>query len=177
MAANPDAIFLVSSTVSALNMSAALKRAGYEGILTSPAIYDPRVAQAGAAAEALQGVYAYTSFATFDSDNPGSQQMQADVKKYAPEGTLITQPFASGYFSALLLVQMLEAAGKDLTYDSFYNAAKGFTYDGDGALGKITFPKAQNQIPLCGSLAVLKGDAFEEAVPLTCFKDPAAKKA
>jgi len=177
MAANPDVIFLVSSTVGALNMSGALKRAGYQGILTSPAIYDPRVAQAGAAAEALRDVYAYTSFATFDSDNPGIQHMQADVEKYAPAGTLITQPFASGYFSALLLVQMLEAAGKDLTYSNFYKAANGFTYDGDGALGKITFPAAQNTIPLCGSLAVLKADGFEEAQPLTCFKDPAAKKA
>lgn len=175
VAANPDVVFIVSSTVAALTMAGGLKRAGYTGILTSPAIYDARIAASPTAAQALENVYAYISFAPFESDNPAIKQMLADVKQYAPAGTLVTQPLASGYFSAMLLNQMLEKVGKDLSYKTFYKAAKGFTFDGDGALGKITFPDAQNHIPLCGSLVVLKGNAFEQAVPLSCFEEPKTK--
>lgn len=176
VAANPDAVLVVAATGLAIQLIQGLKRAGYKGAISSPAIYDPRIVGIASVKDALQDVDAYVAFAAFESNNPGIKQLKADVAKYAPPNTAITQPLVSGYLSALMLTEIVAKVGKDLTYKNFYKATKGFSFDGNGAVGKVTFPHGQNNISLCGTLVTVKKDGFKESVALRCFKLPAVKK-
>lgn len=170
IAADPDVAFIVSGGATAVQLAGRLKAAGFEGEITSPAIYDPRIASTAAVAESIDGIYAYVGFAPFDSDNPAMMQMKADLEEYAPEGTLLTQPFASGYLSAMLFTQILEEVGEDLTYERFYEVANSFVFDGNGALAEETFPEAKRFTKECGSLVQLRDAKFETAVDLTCIR-------
>lgn len=171
IAADPDVAFIVSGGATAVQLAGRLKAAGFKGTVTSPAIYDPRIASTAQVAQAIDGIYAYVGFAPFDSDNEAMQQMKADLDQYAPEGTLLTQPFASGYLSAMLFTQILEEVGEDLTYERFYEVANSFAFDGNGALAEHTFPKAKRFTRECGSLVQLRDAKFETAVDLTCIRD------
>ena len=169
--ANPDVVFIVSGASTAIQLAGRLQASGFEGKVTTPAIYDPRVLAVESAAQAVEGATAYVGFATFQSeDNPGIAQLKADVAEFAPEGTVLTQPLASGYFSAMLFSQILEAVGTDLTYEAFYEAANSTVFDGGGALAALTFPEAHSFPRECGALAGVVDSVFVEAVELTCIR-------
>lgn len=169
--ADPDVLLLVLNGANAVQMAGRLRAAGYEGHISAPTVYDPRVLQAEAAAQALEGTSHHYGFAPFESDNPGIAQLKADVEKYAPD-TQITQPVAAGYFSALLFVEILEATGEDLTRESFLETANsGFRFDAGGAIGEITYPDAHDGNPNCGSLSIVRDGAFETLVGLSCPGD------
>lgn len=171
MAANPDVLLLVLNGANAVQMAGRLKAAGYEGHISAPTVYDPRVLQVEAAAQALEGTSHHYGFAPFESDNPGIAQLEADVERYAP-GTQITQPVAAGYFSALLFVEILEATGEELTRESFLETANsGFRFDAGGAIGEITFPDAHDGNPNCGSLSIVRNRTFETLVDLSCAEE------
>lgn len=153
----------------AIPLIAALKAGGYEGVTQNAVAYDPRVLLDEAGAQVLEGQYMNVQFAPFESDNPAIKQMVADKDQYGAEDQLLTVAFGQGYLSAQMFVEMVEAAGPDLTYDSFFAAANGgFTFDGDGAVGAITFPDAHAGNSGCEALVQVVDGAFVEVVPLTC---------
>lgn len=173
ISAEPDIVFMTLAAAAAIQLAGRLKAAGYEGIIAAPTTYDPRIAAAPQVAEALDGVYNNVGFDNFQSTSKGIRTMLADVEEYAPADTLITQPLASGYFSALLLVRILEEVGEDLTHERFYEVANGgFTYDADGAIGEITYPEAHEISPQCGSIAQLKDGKYVSSLKLTCYPRP-----
>jgi hypothetical protein len=94
--------------------------------------------------------------------------MISDVRDSLGEDQLLTVALGQGYLSAQMFVDLLEAAGADLTYDSLYAAADGFTFDGDGAVGSITFPEAHAGNSGCDALVKVENGEFVSAVPLTC---------
>lgn len=96
--------------------------------------------------------------------------MKADLETYAPEGTLLTQLFAWGYYSAMMFTQILEAVGPELTYERFYEVANTFAFDGDGGLPGHRFPEAKIRIKECGSIVQLKDGRFRTVVDLTCVR-------
>jgi ABC-type branched-subunit amino acid transport system substrate-binding protein len=157
----------------AIPFIAALKAGGYTGVTENAVAYDPRVLQDPAGAQVLEGQYMNVQFAPFESDNAAIKQMIADAKQYGKSDQLLTVAFGQGYLSAQMFVEMATKAGKDLTYDSFYSAANGgFTFDGDGAVGAISFPDAHAGNSGCEALVQVVGGKFVEAVPLTCAPGP-----
>jgi ABC-type branched-subunit amino acid transport system substrate-binding protein len=153
----------------ALPLIAALKAGGYEGVTQNAVAYDPRTLQDEAGAQALEGQYLNVQFVPFESDDPAIQTMVDDVATYAGDEQLLTVALGQGYLSALMFVQMLEQAGATLTYDSFFDVANGgFTFDGDGMVGSITYPDGHASYSGCEALVQVVDGAFVEAVPLTC---------
>lgn len=171
LAADPDVMFLVLNGPNAIQMAGRLRAAGYDGVITTPTVYDPRVLGVETVAQALEGTVSNYGFAPFEQEgNPGIDQMKADLAEYAPE-RLLTQPVAAGYMSAALLVAILEEVGPELTYERFYEVTEGgFSFDGDGAIGKITFPEAHDTNPNCGSLSIVRDRKFEVLHDLDCPK-------
>lgn len=169
--ADPDVMFLVLNGPNAIQMAGRLRASGYEGIITTPTVYDPRVLGIETVAQALEGTVSNYGFAPFEKEgNPGIDRMKADLETYAPD-RLLTQPVAAGYLSAALLVAILEEVGPELTYERFYEVTQGgFSFDGDGAIGEITFPEAHDTNPNCGSLSIIRNRTFEVLHDLDCPK-------
>lgn len=153
----------------AIPLIAALKAGGYTGVTQNAVAYDPRVLQDAGGAQVVEGQYMNVQFAPFESDNAAIQTMIADVKASKGADQLLTSALAQGYLSAQMFVEIVEAAGQDLTYDSFYKVANGgFKFDGDGAVGSITFPDAHAGNSGCEALVQVVDGKFVQAVPLTC---------
>lgn len=170
--ADPDVAFLVLTAPVAIQFAGRLRAAGFDGLVTTPTIYDPRVLQSEVAAQAVEGSISNIGFANFQSDNPGIQEFLVDFEEYAPEDAIMSQPLVSGYFSALLFTQILEEVGPELNYGTFYEVANGgFTFDANGAVGEITYPAAHSSAPPCGSLAQVQEGEFVSVLDLFCV-DP-----
>lgn len=56
----------------------------FKGAITSPAIYDPRVASIAEVAAFIEGIYASVGFAPFDSDEPAVKRIRTDRDAQAP---------------------------------------------------------------------------------------------
>lgn len=170
--AAPDVMFLVLNAPNAIQLAGKLRAAGFKGVITTPTVYDPRVLQVDTIAQALEGSVSNYGFAPFEgTGHPGIDQLKADLARYGGD-TLLTQPVAAGYFSAALLVAILEKVGRDLTLERFYEVTEGggFTFDADGAIGKISYPEAHDTNPNCGSLSIIENGAFRVLVDLACPK-------
>jgi hypothetical protein len=78
----------------------------------------------------------------------------------------------NGYVSALLLVQVLKAAGSDLSYQHITSMAKnGFRVSGmPGIMAPQSFPLSQNAPVPCNSTVEAKGKIFVGAAKLQCYK-------
>ncbi|KAB2341815.1 ABC transporter substrate-binding protein [Actinomadura rudentiformis] len=144
---------------------AALKRAGYKGLITDATSYDPKVLADPQTKEALEGVYAAPQFEPYESDAPEVAQMKADLQKV---GAALDQHAATGYWSADIFLKILEKTGKDLTRDSFFKAANGFSYENKG-FGRIQYPAGKTESNGCGALVRLEGGKFTVTQHLKCY--------
>lgn len=144
---------------------AALKRAGYKGLITDATSYDPKVLADPQTKEALEGVYAAPQFEPYESDAPEVAQMKADLQKV---GGTLDQHAATGYWSADIFLKILEKTGKDLTRDSFFKAANGFSYENKG-FGRIQYPAGKTESNGCGALVRLEGGKFTVTQHLKCY--------
>jgi branched-chain amino acid transport system substrate-binding protein len=166
--ADPDVFF--SELSYTVPLAAALKAAGYDGIIMDAVSYNPKLLQDAASAQALEGMYMTTNQAPYESSNPGIKQMVADVEQYGDEDQALTSELAQGYFAAAMFVDIATKAGKDLTYESFYDVANGGSYcfDGGGALGKACFPKAHTDVVPCNGLVTVTDKKFVSKLDITC---------
>ena len=163
--ANPDAAMLVLTAPVAIRYAQALRQAGYKGIVSMPTAYDPRVT----GVDGLQDTYHNIGFANFSSENPGTKQMIADVAKYAGPNQSVTQPLASGYLSAMLFTEILKKVGPNVTSKKFLKVANdNFVFDGNGMIGKYSYPNGHKKARPCASLAYLNNKQFTSAVELYC---------
>ncbi|GLW62669.1 hypothetical protein Arub01_09130 [Actinomadura rubrobrunea] len=147
---------------------AALKKAGYTGMITDATSYDPHVLRDQQTARALDGVYAAPQFEPYESDAPEVARLKADVRKVGGPDAVLDQHVATGYWSADVFLKMLEKAGKDLTRESFFKAAEDFSYENRG-FGRTRFPAGKTEPSGCGALVRLRGGAFTVAQHLRCF--------
>ena len=70
--------------------------------------------------------------------------------------------WVSGYASAQVFLGILEAAGEDLTPESFQDAASDISID-DSVGGPVSFPEAKTGTTGCYSLVQLVGNEYEVA--------------
>ncbi|MFF5259327.1 ABC transporter substrate-binding protein [Actinomadura viridis] len=147
---------------------AALKKAGYRGLITDATSYDPKVLSDPQTLQALEGVYSAPQFEPFESTAPEIERMRADLAKAGGANVVPDQHMATGYWSADVFLKMLEKAGKDLTRDAFFKAVQNFTYENKG-FGRIRFPSGKTESNGCGALVKLDGGKFTIAKNLKCF--------
>lgn len=165
----PDLVVsIIAGTKFNTGLYAALKKAGYKGLLSDATSYDAAILKDPATAQALEGVIAAPMFEPFESQAPEIAQLKADVEKAAP-GTALTQHLAIGYWAADIFLKVLEQTGRDLTRERFLATANGsFTYENAG-FGRIRYPKDHTEPNGCGALVKLEGGAFEVAKNMKCF--------
>ncbi|MCK2219529.1 ABC transporter substrate-binding protein [Actinomadura sp. ATCC 31491] len=165
----PDVVVsVIAGTKFNVGLYAALKRAGYQGVLTDATSYDAAILDDPAGAKALDGVIAAPMFEPFESTAPEIAQLKQDVAKVAP-GQRLTQHLAIGYWAADIFLDLLDKTGKDLTREKFLNTANGsYVYENPG-FGRIEFPKDHTEPNGCGALVKLAGGAFRVARSMKCF--------
>ncbi|MDP9861070.1 MULTISPECIES: ABC transporter substrate-binding protein [Streptosporangium] len=165
----PDLVVsIIAGTKFNTGLYAALKKAGYRGLLSDATSYDAAILKDPATAQALEGVIAAPMFEPFESQAPEIAQLKADVEKAAP-GTALTQHLAIGYWAADIFLKVLEQTGRDLTRERFLATANGsFTYENAG-FGRIRYPKDHTEPNGCGALVKLEGGAFKVARNMKCF--------
>ncbi len=165
----PDIVVsIIAGTKINVGLYSALKKAGYQGVLTDATSYDAAILKDPATAQALEGVIAAPMFEPFESDAPEIAKLRADVEKVAP-GTTLTQHLAIGYWAADIFLEILDQTGKDLTREKFLATGNGsFVYENAG-FGRIEYPKDHSEPNGCGALVKLTGGAFEVARNMKCF--------
>jgi ABC-type branched-subunit amino acid transport system substrate-binding protein len=169
---HPDVVF--NLTQESVPLTAALRAGGYKGPISDAVSYSPALLGNQQSAQALDGEYVITSTAPFESQNAGIQQMISDVRKYGASGQALTDPLSQGYFSAMLFVDIVKQAGKNLTYDSFYKVANGgnFCDEFNGALGKLCYPIGHKNSSGCNAMVQITNGKFEPKQPITCAPAP-----
>ncbi|MER6780469.1 MULTISPECIES: ABC transporter substrate-binding protein [unclassified Streptomyces] len=164
----PDAVVSVMQTPNNIGLFTALKRSGYQGLLSDPTDYDPGLLAKDATKQALDGVHVLLQFQPFESADPKMAQFKADVKAAAGgQDVPLSMHTLTGYMSADLFVSIAQKAGKELTVESFQAAAQGFSDTGT-LVGDRAEPKGQKDSFGCGALVQLRGGAYEVSVPFSC---------
>ncbi|MFF5970960.1 ABC transporter substrate-binding protein [Streptomyces sp. NPDC012769] len=164
----PDAVVSVMQTPYNIGLFTALKRAGYRGVLSDPTDYDPGLLAKDATRQALDGVLVLLQFQPFESDSPAMRRFKADIRKAAGKEVPLNMHMLTGYMSADLFLSIAAKAGKDLTVESFQQAANGFSDTGT-LVGDRAEPKGQKESFGCGALVRLTGGRYEVAVPFRCY--------
>ncbi|WP_327433320.1 ABC transporter substrate-binding protein [Streptomyces sp. NBC_01236] len=164
----PDAVVSVMQTPYNIGLFTALKRAGYDGVLTDPTDYDPSLLAKSATKQALDGVHILLSFQPFEQDSAAMRQFKEDIKKAAGKDVPLNMHMMTGYMSADLFLAIAGKAGKDLTVASFQKAAGAFSDTGT-MVGDRAEPKGQRQSFGCGALVQLKDGKYVVSAPFTCY--------
>ncbi|MFF4453365.1 ABC transporter substrate-binding protein [Streptomyces goshikiensis] len=166
----PDAVVSVMQTPNNIGLFTALKRAGYQGLLSDPTDYDPALLAKDTTKQALDGVHVLLQFEPFESTNPKMDQFKADIKAASGGREVpLNMHMLTGYMSADLFVSIALKAGKDLTVAHFQNAAQSFSDTGT-LVGDRAEPKGQKESFGCGALVRLKNGAYEVSVPFKCYE-------
>ncbi|QES47363.1 ABC transporter substrate-binding protein [Streptomyces venezuelae] len=166
----PDAVVSVMQTPSNIGLFTALKRAGYQGVLSDPTDYDPGLLAKEATKQALDGVHVLLQFEPFESTDPKMTQFKADIKAAAGgKDVPLNMHMLTGYMSADLFLSIAQKAGKDLTVESFQAAAQNFSDTGT-LVGDRSLPKGQKDSFGCGALVVLKNGSYQVSVPFKCHE-------
>ncbi|MFI8519689.1 ABC transporter substrate-binding protein [Streptomyces sp. NPDC085481] len=165
----PDAVVSVMQTPYNIGLFTALKRAGYQGVLSDPTDYDPGLLAKDATRQALDGVVVLLQFQPFESDSPAMRRFKADIRKAAGGKEIpLNMHMLTGYMSADLFLAIAAKAGKELTVESFQKAAAGFSDTGT-LVGDRAEPKGQKESFGCGALVRLTDGRYEVAVPFRCY--------
>ena len=178
LASNPDVVFLSLDFASSVGLSAALAQAGYKGIVYSPGVtYSEGLLQAEPSVKAaLQGQLVGTEFPAAEDNSPATKEITTALKaigKDEPLGLGATV----GYYSADMLVQMLENAAKKgapLTSEGITTAANsGFTYQVSykGGACAESWPASHAAGVIGGTVVQVEGAQYKLKVPYTCFKN------
>ncbi|MFB9514109.1 ABC transporter substrate-binding protein [Streptomyces purpureus] len=165
----PDAVVSVMQTPYNIGLFTALKRAGYRGVISDPTDYDPGLLAKDATRQALDGVHVLLQFQPFESDTPAMKQFKEDIRKAAGgKNVPLNMHMVTGYMSADLFLSLAEKAGKDLSVDSFQQAAASFSDTGT-LVGDRALPKGRKESFGCGALVQLKDGRYEVSVPFRCY--------
>ena len=84
----------------------------------------------------------------------------------------MSQGVSIGYWSADVLLQMLDAVGPDLTPETFDQVINGgFEYEGlEGSMGPVTFPDGHTVPTPCATLVQTVDGEFDVINPFSCYE-------
>lgn len=164
----PSAVFECTSAGSIIGIAGALKSAGFKGIQMNGVLYDPRLLIAKQLAASLDRTYVENLWDPYEANTPAIQQMVTDLKAQDPKVTLGLAAQA-GYWSADLLVAMLQKAGPNLTAESLANAVNGGMQWGvTGGICPESFPAAHSGGSAGAGAVELVNDQYKAVVPVNC---------
>jgi ABC-type branched-subunit amino acid transport system substrate-binding protein len=159
-----------------VGLAAALKSAGYKGIIVNGVTYLPgTLGSQPSEAAAVNGVYVLDEFAD-ENKTPAVAQAKKDLVAVGEEPYLTTG-VSEGYWSAIVFEQMLRAALKSVGGNpdkvagaTLQAAASHFTYTDPiaGGIGTEYFPAAQTIPTGCGTLLKTVGTSFKQIAPYGC---------
>ncbi|MFI6488479.1 ABC transporter substrate-binding protein [Streptomyces sp. NPDC050564] len=164
----PDAVISVMQTPYNIGLFTALRRSGYDGVLTDPTDYDPSLLSKSATKKALDGVHILLSFQPFEQDSAAMRQFKEDIRKAAGKDAPLNMHMMTGYMSADLFLAIAEKAGKNLTVASFQKAAGAFSDTGT-MVGDRAEPRGRKESFGCGALVQLKGGKYVVSAPFKCY--------
>lgn len=170
----PTAVAMVTLFNNTVGLTGALRDAGYEGAIMNYLTYVPGLLESQAqVAAALEGSYINTQWLPEEFGGPAIDQMKADLQAIGEEPDI---GFATsiGYWSADLLVQMLETVGEDLTAERFNEVINGgFTYEPLGdpmGIGPAEYPRDHDQPTPCAAMVQVSGTSYEPVLPMKCYE-------
>jgi ABC-type branched-subunit amino acid transport system substrate-binding protein len=171
----PDLVVFNSLFANTVGITGGLRAAGFKGDTLNYIAYVPGLLeQSPEVAAALDGSYVSTQFLPTEFGGDAIKQLEADVKAVDPKAQ-ITLATELTYWMADVFVQMLDAAGKDLTPDNFNQAVNGdWTYQPTGSpagLGEISYPAGHGEPAPCSALVKINGTRYEPVTKLTCYKN------
>ena len=178
LANNPNVIVFDCTFGNIGGLLSALTNAGYKGVTENFVTYTPTLSTTPDLAKALQGAYVNLQFEPQETGSAYIKQEQADLAANgSPPASPSAWPRATS--SAVLWVQMLKAAGKDLntkTFDQAVNGGNFVTNAGHaGGAGNINWPNG-HFIPVpCAAAVKVNNSKYDTALPYECYSVVAAK--
>jgi ABC-type branched-subunit amino acid transport system substrate-binding protein len=171
VASEPDIVYASVRFADVIGLTVALRQAGFEGPVVNFVTYVPGLLEAQPdLATALEGVWVNSQLPPSESGSAAVDQVAADLQAIGAD-PFVTLGASLGYWNADLLVQQLEAAGADLTPDTFQAAMDGFTYEPvDGGIGPVTFPKDQSEATPCAAVVQVTDGQYEVINPMACYE-------
>ena len=168
----------VLDAADAVGLAAALKSAGYKGIIMNGTTYLPgQLASQPSEAAALNGVLVEDEFPADENNTPATKQAIKDLEATG-QAPYLSTGVSVGYWSAILLEQMLKATlakvGGDpdkvtgTTIDSTVNS--GFTYAPPlaGGISTMYFPAEETLPTGCLTLLKVSGTTYKQVYPYQC---------
>jgi branched-chain amino acid transport system substrate-binding protein len=170
----PTAVAMITLFNNTVGLTGSLNAAGYKGATMNYLTYVPGLlASTPTVANAINGTYVNTQWLPQEFGGSAITQIQSDLKAINQPETI---GFATsiGYWSADVLVQMLDAVGQDLTPARFNEVINGgWTYKPWGdpiGIGPVTFPQDRSQPSPCAALVQVNGTEYKPIVPMTCYR-------
>ncbi|HEX7095214.1 MAG TPA: ABC transporter substrate-binding protein [Acidimicrobiales bacterium] len=116
---NPDVVVVSTDFATAVKLKAAIIQSGYEGVVVDYVSYIPGLLESSPdTAAALEGGYSNTQFPPAEEGGLGTQQI-AEALEAIGEQPFVTQGASIGWWSADVMIQILEDIEGDITPDSF----------------------------------------------------------
>jgi ABC-type branched-subunit amino acid transport system substrate-binding protein len=169
---NPDVVVVSTDFPTAIKLKAAIIQSGYTGKVVDYVTYIPGLLDSSKdTAAALEGGYSNSQFPPAEDNGPGTQMIAADLQAIGKQ-PFVTQGASIGYWSADVMVQMLQSIQGDITSDNFRKLAEsGWTYKPvDGGIGPISYPDGHtNPAPCAGMVKVEKGK-YTSVVKFQCYQ-------
>jgi branched-chain amino acid transport system substrate-binding protein len=169
----PDVVSMLPQFNNTIGLTGALRAAGYKGATQNYQAYIPGLLGAQKQiASALNGSYVNTQWLPTEFGGEAITQMQKDLTAIGAKPD-IAFGTAIGYWSADVLVQMLQKVGKDLTPETFDKVINGgFVYKPWGdpiGIGPVEYPRDHSQPTPCAAMVQATGSEYKPALPMTCF--------
>jgi branched-chain amino acid transport system substrate-binding protein len=170
----PTAVAMITLFNNTVGLTGALRAAGYEGATMNYLTYVPGLLEGQPqVAAALEGTYVNTQWLPEEFGGSAIDQIKADLEAVGEDPTI---GFATsiGYWSADVMVQMLEAVGPDLTPELFDEVINGgFVYEPTGepnGVGPVEYPRDHDQPTPCAAMVQVSGTAYEPVLPMSCYE-------
>jgi ABC-type branched-subunit amino acid transport system substrate-binding protein len=176
-----NVVFETLDSPDSVGLAAALKQAGYKGMIVNALTYYPgQLASEPTEAAALNGVYVVNPFPLNQNNTPAVKQAESDLVSTGQKPYL-TAGVSQGYWSAILFEQMLKSTLKSVGGDpnkvtgaalqKVVAGPGGFTYIDPipGGIGNETFPAASKVPTGCGTLVKTVGTNFKQIAPYQCL--------
>jgi len=145
--------------------------AEFLGMVVDDVTYLPGILQSYDVANQLEGGYVFTQFPPQEEYRSATTRIMTDLKLV--DGPLIySQAISLGYWSADLLVSILNSVGQDLDLRTFFRTAnvEGALYEPDFAGGPCALQTALSHQDPAGGAALLqvRGGVFRPVVNFNC---------
>jgi branched-chain amino acid transport system substrate-binding protein len=172
-AANPDIVDLITSFTPSVELSAALRQAGYTGGLWNPTAYVPGILTAQPQlAAALSGSLVVAEFPPAEDDTAVTRQIEADLKAIgAPANYSLGS--AVGWWSAEELIQELQATAAkgpvtQANFEKVINAGWTMKPLPGGGVTDVTFPADHTKPDGCSGTLQVAGTKYVSKAKFSC---------